>query len=117
VLHVACCVHESVEMCMMLGCMGHVCCCVRCAMYEPIRNKSPFCTSPFSTPNFQPRQAAERGDRCEGWETRSLKKPSPKIMDFGVPSSSLKFHSAFSDPVVHRVPDAVTVGRALVGSL
>jgi hypothetical protein len=21
-------------------------------MYEPIRNKYPFCTSPFSTPNF-----------------------------------------------------------------
>jgi hypothetical protein len=31
VLHVACCVHESVLMCMMLGCMEHVCCCVRCA--------------------------------------------------------------------------------------
>ena len=31
VLHVACCVHESVLMCMMLGCMEHVCCCVRWA--------------------------------------------------------------------------------------
>jgi hypothetical protein len=31
VLHVACCVHESVLVCIMLCCMVHVCWCARCA--------------------------------------------------------------------------------------